>query len=614
MKYSHIIRILILILVLPVAVESTTAQDTPAEERSKIDFAHQILPIFRNRCAECHTNGVYQGAFSIETGDAVRSAGAIVPGDADSSELFARITSGEKDYRMPPTGDALSTEQVELVRRWINEGAFWPENISLASNTFSRPLEIPSIPLPTTNEAKTHRVDQLISNYFESKSIQYSGQLSDIEFFRRAKLDLIGLLPTREEISEVSTGTFSRRAAVESLLARDFDYANHWLSFWNDLLRNDYEGTGYIDGGRKQITRWLHRSLMQNKAVDQFARELINPGPDSDGFIKGIKWRGRVNASQIQPLQFSQNVSQVFLGINLKCASCHDSFIDEWKLEDAYGLAAIIADQPLEMHRCDVPTGVTATSKFVFPRLGSIDQEMPREKRLQKLAQLMTDPGNGRFARTFVNRIWHRLMGQGLVEPVDVMSGKAWSEPLLDYLSAEFVASDYDVKKLLRLIVSTRLYRSRCVNQTDGDATFRGVVAKKLSAEQFTDAVWQLSGKRFKKVDARIEPAIGKEQAPQEVYLPISFSRAALLKSNALTRSLGRPNREQVVTTRPQNLSTLQALDLSNGQLFSSWLQRGACRWVEIMRERDWTARQLVEAIYWHAFVTPTLAPGTGIG
>ena len=179
------------------------------------------------------------------------------------------------------------------------------------------------------------------------------------------------------------------------------------------MLRNDYQGTGYIDGGRKQITGWLYRALLENKPYDQFVRELISPASESEGFINGIQWRGRVNASQVREIQFSQNVSQVFFGINMKCASCHDSFIDTWKLADAYGLAAIIADRPLELYRCDKPTGKAAVPRFLWPELGSIDPSMPRAKRLERLAGLVAHPDNGRFARTIVNRLWQRLFGRG---------------------------------------------------------------------------------------------------------------------------------------------------------------------------------------------------------
>src|SRR5439155_10889440 len=118
--------------------------------------------------------------------------------------------------------------------------------------------------------------------------------------------------------------------------------------------------------------------------------ELINPTIHAEGFIKGIKWRGNVNASQVPELQFAQNVGQVFLGVNLKCASCHDSFIDSWRLEDAYGLAAVIAEKPLELHRCDKPTGAKAEAKFLYPELGKLEPTLPKPARLERVAELLT--------------------------------------------------------------------------------------------------------------------------------------------------------------------------------------------------------------------------------
>ena len=180
-----------------------------------------------------------------------------------------------------------------------------------------------------------------------------------------ATSEMVGLLPTPEELNAFlkDTSTDKRARLVRRLLNEQRGYTEHWLTFWNDLLRNDYAGTGYIDGGRKQISGWLYSSLVANKPYDQFVRELISPMPDAEGFIKGIQWRGNVNASQVIELQFSQNVSQVFFGINMKCASCHDSFIDTWKLDDAYGLAAITAEKPLEIYRCDHPTGKMAAAR-----------------------------------------------------------------------------------------------------------------------------------------------------------------------------------------------------------------------------------------------------------
>ena len=100
------------------------------------------------------------------------------------------------------------------------------------------------------------------------------------------------------------------------MLSEEIAYADHWLSTWNDLLRNDYSGTGFITGGRTQITTWLYQALRENRPYDEMVRQLIAPpNSASEGFIKGIKWRGEVNSSQTLEIQFAQNISQVFLGI-----------------------------------------------------------------------------------------------------------------------------------------------------------------------------------------------------------------------------------------------------------------------------------------------------------
>ena len=139
--------------------------------------------------------------------------------------------------------------------------------------------------------------------------------------------------------SSRTAGRTSATRLARRLLGDNRSYAEHWLSFWNDMLRNDYAGTGYIDGGRTQITGWLYNALATNMPYDRFVAQLVNPTPESDGFIKGIVWRGVVNASQTPQMQAAQNISQVFMGVNLKCASCHNSFISTWKLADSYGMA-----------------------------------------------------------------------------------------------------------------------------------------------------------------------------------------------------------------------------------------------------------------------------------
>jgi hypothetical protein len=171
------------------------------------------------------------------------------------------------------------------------------------------------------------------------------------------------------------------------------------------MLRNDYRGTGYIDGGRRQISGWLYSALIENKPYDRFVGELVNPTSVSEGFARGILWRGTVNASMLPPMQAAQNISQVFMGVNLKCASCHDSFINDWTLADSYGLAAIYSDEHLELVQCDKPTGKTATLRFLYPQLGTLDDKTEKPERMKQFEQLVTSKANGRLPRTIVNRL-----------------------------------------------------------------------------------------------------------------------------------------------------------------------------------------------------------------
>jgi hypothetical protein len=407
---------------------------------------------------------------------------------------------------------------------------------------------------------------------------------------RRLYLDVIGLLPAPEALKAFRDDRDSdkRDRLIREVLDNNIGYAEHWLTFWNDMLRNDYAGTGYIDGGRKQISKWLYQSLVDNKPYDQFVRELIDPNEESEGFIRGIRWRGRVNASQTVELQFAQNVGQVFLGLNLKCASCHDSFIDNWKLADSYALAAVVAEKPIELHRCDKPTGKMARASFLFPDLGTFDPELSRQERLTQLAGLLTHEQNGRFARTIVNRIWQRLMGQGIVDPVDAMDSEPFSQDLLDQLATELVENEYDLKKTIEQIVTSAAYQSQSVvvskDSSLGDNAFRGPIAKRMTAEQTVDAIQQILG------GGPAKAAFGVEKHKGDKV------RAALVTSSLLTRSLGRPNREQVTTTRPNTLTTLVALDLTNGPILQKMISEGAGRLLK--QHPDWTTGQTIDWLF----------------
>jgi hypothetical protein len=286
----------------------------------------------------------------------------------------------------------------------------------------------------------------------------------------------------------------------------------------------------------------------------------------------------------------------------MKCASCHDSFIDRWTLAETYSLAAITAEGPLEMFRCDKPTGKTAEAAWMFPELGQIDPHAPREERLRQLAELMTHRDNGRFARTIVNRLWHRLMGRGIVHPVDAMQTEPWSADLLDHLAVHLADNAYDLKSVLRLLVTSHAYQSQSVSLSDQpsgpDYVYTGPIAKRMTAEQFVDALWQTTGTGPNEAHEWV-----KDSLPEGAKKDRTTYRASLVGNDLLMRSLGRPNREQVVSDRPAMLTTLQALDLSNSPLLADMLRQGAASILK--RDPDSDSAALIDWLYESALSRP---------
>jgi Protein of unknown function (DUF1549)/Protein of unknown function (DUF1553) len=411
-------------------------------------------------------------------------------------------------------------------------------------------------------------IDRVLENYWTSRGIIVPAPVNAAVFARRVYLDLWGLLPTPEQLQEFERDSRpdKRDRLIEQLLTNRRNYSENWISFWNDLLRND-EGVLY-EGARESISSWLLQALENNLPYDQFAARLLNPADPGDpkGFLIGVNWRGDVSASQIPPMQAAQNSAQVFLGVNLKCNSCHDSFISKWKLKDAYGLASFFSDKPLDIYRCDIKTGETSATKFLYPEIGSVDLNASLAERRASVARLFTCKQDARFARTFVNRMWDRLFGRGLVASVDDMDRPPWDPEMLDTLAEDFVEHGYDIQFLLHRIMTSRAYQAPSVpvRAEEKDFVFRGPLLRRLTAEQYVDAISSITGE-------------WRVLAPEESGTGV-YSREWRLKSSPLTRSLGRPIRDQVYTRRNTDATTLQALQVVNGETLNNLLARGAKR------------------------------------
>ena len=527
------------------------------------------------------------------------SGDVISAGHPDESEMIRRLELPRDDEEsMPPKGKTLTEKEIATLRLWIKLGAPWPENADEKSVYRVAKLE-PRMPaLPPDGNGFKNPVDQFVNAYFKDKKIAWPEPVDDRTYIRRIYLDIVGLLPPPEKVDAFTADTDpdKRTKMVEELLQRNDDYAQHWLTFWNDVLRNDYSGTGYITEGRFQITEWLYEALIKNKPYDVFVKELISPDKRSEGFIRGIEWRGTVNASQRVEMQAAQNISQVFLGLNLKCASCHDSFVSDWTLKQAYDFANIFSDTTLEINRCDVPTGAMSGTRIIFSELGTIDSTANVDEKLKQLAAYLTAPKNGRLYRTIVNRIWSQLMGRGIVAPTDLMDNVPWSQDLLDWLASDFVENGNDLKKLIFTIATSQTYQMPSVEIKSEeeilaeDYTFKGMHRRKLTAEQFADAVSSVVYPVYHdtlqafKHSKKSTPAISSG----------AHLRASLVKNDGFLTALGRPNRENVLTERASQANLLQALELTNGNSFNRALESGAKKW----KEQYKTNEEIVRAVY----------------
>ncbi|KAB7732327.1 DUF1549 domain-containing protein [Rudanella paleaurantiibacter] len=580
-----------------------TSSTTPLDDKQVSELNLEVRSILAHNCYSCHGSSKVKGELRLDKKEFIMKGGEsgpiLVPGHPEDSDIIRRVKlPAGHDDAMPTKGKRLTEQDIAVLEFWIKQGAPWPSG---PEKSLYRVAQLaPRMPaLPPAAPGLENPIDRFVNVYFAKNKLSWKPVVDDRTYMRRVYLDVVGLLPTPDQLKAFVADTAANKRAVlvQKLLARNVDYAQHWLTFWNDALRNDYTGTGYITKGRFDITTWLYSSLKTNKPYNQFVRELINPGKESEGFIKGIKWRGTINSSQSTEMQAAQNVSQVLLGLNLKCASCHDSFISDWKLADAYAFANIFADTTLEIHRCDKPTGQLASTKIIFEELGSINGKAPTKERLRELAEFMVQPKNGRLYRTVVNRVWAQVMGRGIIEPVDMMDNVPWSEDLLDWLAADFAANGYDLKRLLGQILTSRAYQLPSVGLKEADQivspkfVFEGMVRRRMSAEQFADAV----SLAFSPIYA--DTSIVEEQFPKKLKAEMPFPRASLVKNDPFLTALGRPNRETVSTSRASQANLLQALELTNGEKFNEALKRGALQWRALYPTSD----ALVRNLYWKA-------------
>lgn len=606
-----IVALLVLVSVGP----GTRAQAPDAAPAGPVSFTRQIRPILDLRCLECHDDTERESGLSMMTVASLIAGGdeagaAIVPGKPDESPILEYLT-GVREPRMPKDKRPLSDQQIALIRSWIAAGAvddsagpggtaaleaagvphLMPSHVVAADTAerldealFSGDAETLFVLRRQTRLARLTRVpdppaaypgsdnpiDQFVAAQWRQAGLPEADTpppvVDDRRFIRRASLDVIGLVPTPDAVEAFVSDTRPDKRArlVDALLARRGDYAAHWAPFWEEALGSQ---TTRMQGGiptRGNYSEWIVRQFEDNVAYDVFVASLIDPGmprhkPSVEVDANGKKSKvGYVlNNTPTDTIQSAANIAQVFLATSMKCASCHNHFLnDEWPQRRFLAFAGLFASADLQLVRCEKQTGQFVPARFPFA-LPETPDSVPQveQARLHRAALLLTDPTNPRFARAMVNRLWRRYLGLGLVEPADDfrLDRPASNPALLDWLADDFMRHGYDITHTMRRILTSRTYQHRYdparedrfdVQKPDQARYFRSPILRRLTAEQFIDSVRLVTH--------------GTLDRRERVYQDRI--------STALTRALGRPaSRNEISTSRPDDTAVLTALELMNG-------------------------------------------------
>ncbi len=364
-------------------------------------------------------------------------------------------------------------------------------------------------------------VDELAAAKFRELGLEPSPVCDDATFIRRAFLDAIGGLPTPEKTEEfiASDDPNKRAKLIDQLLGLTGDpaldiyndrYAAYWTLKWSDLIRNNSNEVG--DQGMWSLHNWIKESFRTNRPFDEFVRELVT--------AKGsIYSNGPANYFRINrdSSALTESTAQLFLGVRLECAKCHHHPFEKYSQDDYYGLAAffsrvgsknseefgLFGRETIVMVRDSGEVSQPRTGQRMVPTpLGGEPVDDPLDRRIP-LANWLTSPDNEFFARSVVNRYVGYLLGRGLVEPIDDMrsTNPPTNVALMDALADDFVKSGFDLKHLIRTIMTSRLYQLSS-QPTPANAADRKFYShfhvKRIAAEPLLDAVDAVTGVQTK--------------------------------------------------------------------------------------------------------------------
>jgi hypothetical protein len=452
---------------------------------------------------------------------------------------------------------------------------------------------------------ETNYIDQLVDENLHKLRILPSGVCTDEEYVRRAYIDVVGLYPQTTDIRSflADTNPKKREALIDTLTQRK-EFTEIWVMKWAELLqiRSGIAGNNNQPPFYKNALlyyNWLAERIGKNIPLDEIVKELVS----STG---GTVSSPAVNfyQTELDQLKLTENVAQVFMGMRIQCAQCHNHPFDRWTMDDYYGFKAFFSqigrkqtDDPQEVIIYNSKGGESKhflTQAVMKPKFlgGETPEIKPGEDRRKVLSEWLASPQNPYFARNIANITWAHFTGVGIVDPVDdVRVSNPPSNPeLLSALAKNLTDYKFDMRRLVKDICTSMTYqRSTKVNETNaGDKkNFSHAQVRRVRSEILLDAVSQIT------------------DTPNKFQgLPLG-ARAVQIADGAVSNyfltTFGRAKRESVCSCEVKmepNLS--QALHLMNGDAINDRIKQGKVV-VTLIQEKK-TDREIVDDLYLRVF------------
>ncbi len=497
----------------------------------------------------------------------------------------------------------------------------WFSNL-VASAAIVVPFANKVDPLVFRSAARHNFIDELVLKKLARLNIPPSGPCSDAEFIRRAYLDAAGILPTPQEVKKflAEHGSDRREKLIDHLLQRS-EFTDYWAYKWSDLL--------LITTRRlPQQAVWafyqfVRQSVADNKPWDRFARDVLTASGSSLRNGAGNYFVLHKDVSDL-----TETTALTFMGMSITCARCHNHPLEKWTQDQYWAMANLFSrvglkngDRPGAVLIQSQPTG-----EAIHPRRGialpptpldgkplPLDSSLDRRK---YFASWLTAADNPYFARALVNRVWRNFMGRGLVEAEDDLreTNPPSNPELLDALARDFVKNGYDVRKLVRTIMTSAAYQrsSRPVRgNEDDDRFYSRYLVRRLSAEVILDACSQVTGvpTPFTHLSTNARDAAvpygGFPAGTRALQLPDSLVLSRFLDA------FGRPERAQTCSCeRSQDASIGQALHLNNGKTLNDKLRSPRsrlARWLAAGVKDE----EIIRRLYLHALARQPSAKET---